>query len=156
VIAVAVTGAEVAERLAAMGDEVRAALAEATQALADQLTAAAMARLPAGPLADSIEATVEPGADAARATVGSALPYAGVIDHGFAGVEQVRESLRLQSVAFGKPMMPRQVVVRAHARQVAIPAREFLEEPLDEMADEIAESYADVVRAALAQLDESR
>jgi len=148
VIDVAVEDGGVAERLAAMGDAVRAALAQATQELADQLVAAAQARLPSGPLADSIAAEID--ADAARATVGSDLPYAGVIEYGFAGIEQVRDSLRLQSVAFGKPMTPREVLVRAHARTVAIPGRAYLSGALDDMGGDIADAYADSVDGALA------
>ena len=149
---IAVSGFDAARQLAASGDAVRAALAQATQSLADQLVALAVARLPAGPLADSIEASV--ASDAARATVGSALPYAAAVDLGFTGTEQVRESLRRQSVVYGKPMTPREVIVRAHARQMDNPAHPFLDEPFDEMADDIAETYADVIGAALAQRDE--
>jgi hypothetical protein len=149
VIAIQVEDGEVAERLAAMGGAVRAALAETTQALADQLVAAAQARLPSGPLADSIAAELD--ADAPRATVGSDLTYAGVIEYGFAGIEQVRESLRLQSVAFGKPISPRAVLVRAHARTVAIPGRAYLSGALDEMQGDIQAAYADAVDSALAE-----
>jgi hypothetical protein len=136
-------------RLASMGGAVRDSLRAATESLAAQLADAAMALLPAGPLADSLEATVDDDGTAPRATLGSALPYARVIDQGFAGTEDVRESLRLQSVAFGRPMTPRQVLVRAHARQVDIPGRAYLTGALDTMADTITETYRMAVDEAL-------
>ena len=136
-------------RLAAMGDAMRAALIEATGSLADQLVAAAQARLPSGPLADSIEATID--SDSARAMVGSPLPYAGVLEFGFAGTEQVRESLRLQSIVFGRPMSPREVMVRARAREVNIPGRAYLSGALADMQDDITDVYSDAVNAALDQ-----
>jgi len=138
----------VTQRLAAMGGAVKAALIAATQPLADQLVAAAQGRLPSGPLASSIAANVAD--DAARAQVGSDLAYAGAIEYGFTGIEQVRESLRLQSVAFGRPIGPREVLVRAHARSVAIPGRAYLSGALDDMQAEIEAAYADAVDAALA------
>jgi len=137
----------VTQRLAAMGDAVKAALIAATQSLADQLVAAAQARLPSGPLASSIAAHVAD--DAARAQVGSDLAYAGAVEYGFTGTEQVRESLRLQSVAFGRPISPREVLVRAHARNVTIPGRAYLSGALADMQADIAVAYADAVDAAL-------
>ena len=139
----------ITDRLAAMGDAVRAALMEATQSLSDQLVSAAAARLPSGPLAESIEATID--SNAAHATVGSALPYAGALEYGFAGTEQVRESLRLQSIVFGKPMSPRDVLVRAHAREVNIPGRAYLSGALAEMQDDISDAYSSAVESALAE-----
>lgn len=136
-------------RLAAMGGAVQAALRAATESLVAQLTDAAVALLPAGPLADSLEAAVDDDGTGPRATLGSALPYARVVDQGFAGTEDVRESLRLQSVAFGRPMAPREVLVRAHARQVDIPGRHYLSGALDTMADTIAETYRTAVDGAL-------
>jgi hypothetical protein len=58
-------------------------------------------------------------------------------------------------VVYGKPMTPRDVIVRAHERQVDIAPRNYLDEPFDEMAEEIAETYADVIGAALAQRDDA-
>ena len=150
-IAVETNDGGVSASLAAMGDAVRAGLAGQTQALADQLVAAAQARLPSGPLADSIAADI--GDDGASATVGSALAYAGVIEYGFAGAEQVRDSLRLQSLVFGKPMTPRAVLVRAHVRTVAIPGRAYLSSALADMQGDIQAAYAGAVDAALADGD---
>jgi hypothetical protein len=61
----------------------------------------------------------------------------------------VRQALRLQSVVFGRPMTPREVLVRGHARQVDIPARHFLSGPLDAMQDQIRDCYATAVGQAL-------
>ena len=135
----------VAGRLAAMGDAVRQALIDQTQALADQLVAAAQARLPAGPLADSIAAEI----DGAGARIGSALPYAAALEYGFAGAEQVRETLRRQSVAFGRPIDPRDVLVRAHERAVSIPGRAYLAGALEDMQGDIETAYAAAVDAAM-------
>lgn len=136
-------------RLTAMGDAVRDALRAATDELAAQLADAAAALLPDGPLADSLAATIDSDGASTRATLGSDLPYAGVIERGFSGTEDVRESLRLQSVVFGRPITPRAVLVRAHARTVDIPGRFYLAGALDDMADTIAETYAAAVDEAL-------
>jgi len=76
VIAIQVEDGGVAERLAAMGGAVRAALAAATQALADQLVAAAQARLPSGPLADSIAAELDARLRAVRIPTDVLLSWA--------------------------------------------------------------------------------
>lgn len=120
-----------------------------SQVVTDQLIDASSALLPDGPLRDSITGEIAAHETGVVVTLGSDLPYASVIDQGFIGTEQVCQSLRLQSIVFGRPMTPRDVLVRAHMRQVDIPARDFLSGPLDAMQDDIGAAYADAVGQAL-------
>ncbi len=143
------TDDSVSDRLAAMGDAVQMSLLRASQELVEQLIDAASALLPDGPLRDSLAASVDPDGTGVTVSLGSDLPYASVIDQGFAGSEQVRQALRLQSVVFGKPMTPREVLVRAHMRQADIPARHFLSGPFDAMQDGARDTYAAAIDEAL-------
>jgi hypothetical protein len=146
VIEVAVDTSNLEARLATMGNAVRASLIEATGALAERLLASV--RLPDGPLLASIAVNASGDGDGARATLSSDLPYAAYQEYGFAGTEQVREHLRLQSVAFGRAMTPREVLVRAFARNVDYPGTAFLESVLAETSGEIVEAYSDAVLGA--------
>lgn len=143
-------------RLAAMGGAVREALAASTAALAAQLQGAVDDALSggvlqsrSGALRDSIRLEIEPGDGRFGASLGSDLAYAGFQEFGFTGSEQVREHLRRQSVAFGRPMTPRDVLVRAYGRQLDYAGRSYLAGPLAAMADDIAATYETSVREAL-------
>jgi phage gpG-like protein len=83
------------------------------------------------------------------ATVGTDVEYAAFWEYGFSGTEQVREHLRHVSVAFGKPIAPVDVLVRAHARHVNQPARSFLRSALEELAPEIRGRIEGAVQSAL-------
>lgn len=90
-------------------------------------------------LHDSIHFNVTNDANGVIATVGTDVVYAAIHEYGFTGTEQVREHIRRQSVAFGKPITPVEVSVRAHARKVNLPERSFLRSTLAEMATGIVE-----------------
>lgn len=136
-------------RLDTVGEAVRAALAAASLDLAEALRDAVADTAPRrdGRLAGSFAVTA--GDDGTSAEVGSTLPYAGFQEFGFAGVEQVAAHLRRHDVAFGMPMAPREVLVRAHQRRIAYAGRHFIAAALDGMADDIRAGYADALTGAL-------
>ncbi len=143
-------------RLAAMGGAVRDALAQATTQLAGQLQSGIDSALAGGALDERSGAllasvTVEASSDAsgAGATATASAPYAAFQEFGFAGPEAVREHLRRQSEAFGRPITPRDVLVRAYVRTLDYAGRFYMEGALDDMADDIVAAYTDAVTGAL-------
>ena len=74
------------------------------------------------------------------ATVGTNVEYAAIHEYGFSGSVQVKSFQREMTKAFGKPISPTQVTVRAHTRNVNMPERSFLRSALKEMKPEITES----------------
>jgi len=88
--------------------------------------------------------------DSTTATVGTNVEYAHALEYGFKGPVNVREHLRMQKVAFGRPMKdPRQVTVRAHTMNMNVPGRSFLRSSLAEKADEIRSGYEHAIQRAL-------
>lgn len=82
-------------------------------------------------------------------TIGSkGVPYAAVHENG--GTFQIPSFVREQTVAFGRPMIPKQVTVKAH--DVTYPKRAFLKPSLQLKAVEIREALRaramDVLRAS--------
>jgi len=73
-------------------------------------------------------------------TVGTNVEYAGIHEYGFSGSVQVKSFQREMTRAFGKPISPTQVTVRAHTRNVNMPERSFLRSTLREMNSEITDS----------------
>jgi len=77
--------------------------------------------------------------------------YAAFWEYGFTGVEQIREHLRRITQAFGRPIDPRTVTVRAHARHVDQPARSYLRSTLAEEAAGIRERLHAAVSVAISK-----
>ena len=82
-----------------------------TRALLDSMTS----QIGAGVIFDATPLRVE---------VGSVLPQA-VHDRGFSGTVNVSAHTRSIEVAFGRPITPRGVSVKAHPRKMRIPVRQF-------------------------------
>jgi hypothetical protein len=61
---------------------------------------------------------------------GPTVKYARAHEYGFSGTVTVKEHLRLQTMAFGRPMEPRQVTVKAHSMKMNLPERSFLRSAL--------------------------
>lgn len=61
---------------------------------------------------------------------GPTAKYARAHEYGFTGTVTVKEHLRNQTMAFGKPIAPRQVTVRAHSMKMNLPERSFLRSAL--------------------------
>lgn len=84
--------------------------------------------------------------------VSTNVKYARAHEYGFHGTVSVRESLRTIKQAFGRPIEPVQVTVRAHSRKVDLPERSFLRSALTDLEASgaiRAEMEAAVTRAAL-------
>ena len=88
-----------------------------------------------GRLRSSVVFDVDQDGDTLAATVGVAadVPYAAFQEYGWSGVESVRASLRTVRQAFGRPIAPRTVAVKAHSRRVDYPAHSFLRSALAEL-----------------------
>jgi phage gpG-like protein len=65
------------------------------------------------------------------------VPYAKVHEYGFAGNVDVKNHTRTINQAFGKPIAPTQVEVRAHSRYQRIRARPYLRPALAKMRRQI-------------------
>jgi len=74
------------------------------------------------------------------ATVGTNVEYAAIHEYGFSGSVQVKSFQREMTKAFGKPISPTQVTVRAHTRNINMAERSFLRSTLREMNSEITDS----------------
>lgn len=81
--------------------------------------------------------------------VGTNVSYARAWELGFDGKVNVRESLRMQVTAFGKSIEPQQVTVRAHQRNVHMPAKSFLGSALQELQPEIMRELSGSVTEAI-------
>ncbi len=69
--------------------------------------------------------------------VGTNVSYARMHEFGFDGVVTVKEHLRMQTMAFGRSIIPRKVTVKAHEMHLHLPERSFLRSALAEMRPEI-------------------
>ena len=98
-----------------------------------------------GTLRASLAAQVSATGNGLAATVTADTPYAAFQEYGFSGVENVGASIRRQTTAFGRPIKPIDVPVRAHTRRVDYPAHSFLRTALAEIAPGIPGILADAL-----------
>lgn len=102
-----------------------------------------------GALRRSIHNSIQSGTSNVTGIVGSySLPYARFWELGFQGTETVRAHLRQQTMAFGRPMTPKEVMVRQHTRDVNNPGRPFLKPALADMRDEIVAGIEGAIQEA--------
>lgn len=153
--------AEIVARFQVLGpalqEELRAGIGRATLKLqravvTDKLSGQAL-KVRTGTLRRSIgQVVIEDGGKVAG-VVSTNVKYGRVHEYGFAGTESVRASLRTVKQAFGRPIEPRQVNVRAHSRRVNLPARSFLRSALADMerGGAIREEIEAAVSRALAR-----
>lgn len=100
---------------------------------------------------------VDVGSTGLRAFVGTNVKYAAIHEFGFTDsvtvkAHTVKSFTRMQTTAFGKPIEPRQVnvrahVVREHSAKMNMPARPFLFPSLEENRERITGN----IRAAIAK-----
>lgn len=91
-----------------------------------------------GTLRRSINRRVVTSPGSIRAYVGTNVKYARPHEYGFTGTVSVREHLRMQKLAWGKPMKnPREVTVKAHPMKMNLPMRSFLRSALKDKRDRI-------------------
>ena len=146
---------DAAEHLAGLPDLVRDALAPRVADLASDIERNARANAPvrSGALRASIAAEVAVTEDAIGASVGSDLPYARILEYGFADVETVRAHLRRIREVFGRPLRggERLAAVRVHARRATVEERSYLRSALDELSPQITAAAAEAVEEAAEQ-----
>jgi hypothetical protein len=145
------------DRLRALSDTANAGLARAIAKLGialqgnvqqDKLSGEVL-KVRSGALKSSIDVQIDKSAAGVTATVFSDLDYAPAQEYGFSGTVNVRASLRLIKQAFGHPIVAKTVSVRAHSRQMDLPARSFLQSALDDMAPNISADIEDALREAI-------
>jgi phage gpG-like protein len=102
-----------------------------------------------GSLRSSINTRTERSASEVAASVGTNIAYGRVHEYGFDGTVGVRAHLRQITQAFGRPIAPTAVAVRAHSRHVHLPERSFLRSALAELAPRIEEELRLAVDEAL-------
>lgn len=91
------------------------------------------------------------GSGVSSGYVGTNVSYARPHEQGFKGVVNVKQHLRMQKVAWGKPIEPRQVTVAAHPMHMNIPGKSFLRSALDEMRPEVLASLQRAVHEGIAK-----
>lgn len=65
---------------------------------------------------------------------GTYVKYTFIHEFGLTGAVNIKSHLRQIKQAFGKPITPRQVLVKAHSRNVQFRERRFMRDSLDEIA----------------------
>ena len=95
-----------------------------------------------GHLRRSIHSNVEIRGDKVRGTIGTNVVYGRFWELGYKGPVEVREHWRTIRQAFGRPIDPTPVLVRAHTRHLDIEARPFLRPAILDKLDEIGRIIA--------------
>lgn len=143
-------------RLEQMSEAVRSAAGQAVAVLVlklqrkivrDKLNGQVL-KVQTGTLARSIDQVVLPSADGVRGIVSTNVEYARKHEYGAKGSESVKAHLRTVKQAFGKPISPRKVAVRAHSRKVDYPERSFMRSALADMREEILADMEAAVKGA--------
>lgn len=98
-----------------------------------------------GTLRRSIHADVEAETDAVTGIVGTNVSYGKI--HELGGTFQIPASYRNQTQAWGRPIVPRMVFVRAHS--ATYPQRAFLRPSLDEKRESILAALRTEVGAVM-------
>lgn len=102
-----------------------------------------------GNLRRSINYQIEDFADKITGIVGTNASYAHAHEYSFHGAVMVKEHMRNQTMAWGRPMTPRQVMVRSHSMQMNLPERSFMRSALREMSPEIQAEYERAMNRAI-------
>jgi phage gpG-like protein len=155
--------AELAERLGATPDRLRAALVEKVEALAQNLFAQVDVNLSggvlqtrSGALRDSIEMQLSEQDDSIGAEIFSdgSVPYAAIQEYG--GKTAAHQILPDKARVLAFVMNGKQVFARTiHHPGSQIPARSYLGSALDEQRDDIAQELTDVVLSICDDLGET-
>lgn len=85
------------------------------------------------------------GIVASRASDNKPVVYAAIHEYGFHGVVTVKEHLRMQTMAWGKSITPKQVTVKAHQMTMNMPERSYMRSSLKDLSVRIR---ADIKKAA--------
>ena len=80
---------------------------------------------------------------------GAHVKYAFIHEFGLTGAVNIKSHLRQIKQAFGKPITPRQVLVKAHSRNVKFNERRFMRDSLDEIAKIVPKNIDKAVERGL-------
>jgi Bacteriophage HK97-gp10, putative tail-component len=145
------------DRLRALPDAANAGLARAIAKLGIDLQSnvqqnklsGEVLKVQSGALKSSIDVQIDKSATGVTATVFTDLDYAAAQEYGFSGTVNVRAILRTIKLSFGRPIATKTVSVRAHSRQMDLPARSSLQSALDDMTPNISADVDDALREAI-------
>ena len=87
--------------------------------------------------------SIEVAAGVVTLIKGSKVPYAPPHEYGFRGTQWVPSHPRRITQAFGKPIEPREVTVRAHTRKMALAERAYLHPALQDRLPLLQEMASD-------------
>jgi len=97
-------------------------------------------KVQSGRLKRSINQRVDgAGTDKVSGTVGTNLVYARPHEMGFSGIVNVKEHLQTRTQAFGRPISPIQVSIKAHKMKMNLPERSFLRSALADLEPKVDE-----------------
>lgn len=140
-----------AQRISAMPQAIREALAQKRDALAQSVLARAQAKLSgeilsprSGRLRDSLQVSPIGDFGAAINSAGE-VKYAAAQEYGFDGVETVSAHSREIRKAFGKAIDAKSIFVGEFTRRMRLPERSYLRSSLEEFEDEIASAFSEAV-----------
>lgn len=105
-------------------------------------------------LKGSLNVTLEKNGDISIAGyVGTSLIYAKIHEYGFNGREFVPNHYRMQTMAWGKPISPREVYVKNHYRDMIMPERSYMRTSLAEKQQAIIDRIQAAVNQTVGQLN---
>lgn len=156
-ITVTIDSERLQRRLGAAPEKLRASIAAAMdkeaftlQALVKDKLSGAVLQTRTGTLRRSINVANRDSGTTIGRSVGTNVRYGRAHEYGFDGIVNVREHTRTITQAFGRPISPRDVLVRAHTMHMQLPERSFLRSSLEERAPSIREALVQAIREALA------
>ena len=142
---------ELRARFERIPDKVMQGLKPVLKELAKSLASSAKALAPRdkGSLRGSIYSKVTQYPDAIIARVVAGKKSAHLMEYGFSGTEQVKAHMRKVGEVFGHQMKsPREIMIKAHCRQVNYPERSYLRWAMREMEPQIKRDMGDAVMKA--------
>lgn len=107
-----------------------------------------------GRLRGSLASRVEEVAGVIEGTVsagGAHVKYAFIHEFGLSAAVSIKEHLRHIKQAFGKPITPRDVLVKAHSRTVNFKERRFMRDSLDEIAKIVPKNINKAIERGLSE-----
>ena len=151
--------AEVVRKLESLGprmrEELKAGIGRAVLKLQREVRSGKLSgqvlKVRTGNLRRSIDQAVTDTGSQVVGMVSTNVKYARAHEYGFKGVVTVKQHMRLQKQAFGRPISPREVSVSQHTAKMNLPARSFLRSALADMeaSGEIRAEFEAAVSRAL-------
>ena len=100
-------------------------------------------------LAGSLNVRMENNGLSIAGYVGTAIVYAKIHEYGFNRSENVRSFTRMQTMAWGRSISPRQVTVAAFTRTMTMPPRPYMAPSLEEKKEAIMDRLRDAIFKAI-------